>query len=169
MDAIQLQHERAVGEQFVEWLNKRDGSRFSFSHREKEAPDLVYSDGNHILRLEVVGAYYDPAHARWLWASARKLPNAPVSWSGVNFDRALLHDIERQIQKKCNLSYGSNCVLLVSVSPPLTSAKDTDELLSDIVLPDRIPFDGIFLTGEFPTSSHSKGGYYVWPLKDLSG
>ena len=169
MDKIQLQHEKAVGDAFIEWLNVRDKSQLVFSSRAGEAPDLVYKDGSKLLRVEIVGAYYDPAHAKLLWGNARRVPDAPDSWSGVNFDEALMRDIERQIHKKCGLSYGPNCVLVVTVRPPVTISEEVEELLPLIKLPGHVPFDGIFLTGTFPVSARSAGGYRVWALKDIHG
>jgi hypothetical protein len=169
MDAVQLQHERAVGDQLIEWLNNRDGTSYTFLRREGEAPDLVYADRGRLLRVEVVGAYYDSDHARLLWGHAREVPDTPNSWSGVDFDEALLRDIERQIHKKCKLSYGPNCVLLVTVRPPMTVWEEVEELLYLLKLPERIPFDGVFLAGTFPMSTRSTGGYRVWVFKDITG
>lgn len=167
MDNVQLQHEKAVGDKFIEWLNARDGSNFSFSSRAGEAPDFVYKDGAKLLRVEIVGAYYDDAHAKLLWGIARDVPNAPNSWSGKNFDEALLQDIERQIHKKCGLSYGPDCLLIVTVRPPVTISEEVEELLPLIHLPARVPFKGVFLAGTFPISTRSKGGYRVWALKEI--
>lgn len=166
MDSVQIQHEQAVGDELIAWLNARYHSR---SHREREAPDLVYVNGSRQLRVEVVGAYYDSAHAKLLWGAARSLPDNPRSWSGINFDERLIKDIEKQIHKKCALAYGPRCVLLVSVKPPLTTWKEMKELLRSLALPEHVPFDGIYLAGVFPTSPDSQGGYYVWPLKDIAG
>jgi hypothetical protein len=169
VDAIQLQHEKAVGDEFISWLNAQRNWQFVFSERGGEAPDLIYSEGWRKLRIEVVGAYYDAAHAKLLWGNARELPNAPHSWSGCDFDEALIKDIERQIHKKCLLAYGSGCVLLVSVRPPVTVHEEVTELLDTLLMPDRVPFEGIFLAGTFPVSSRSHGGYHVWALKDIAG
>jgi hypothetical protein len=59
VDEIQLRHERAVGDRVIDWLNQRDGSHFTFSHRGKDAPHLLYGDAGRILGVEVAGAYYD--------------------------------------------------------------------------------------------------------------
>jgi hypothetical protein len=168
MDAIQLQHERSVGDQLIEWLNHGRGWHFVFDERGGDAPDLVYRDAKRKLRMEVVGAYYDAAHARLLWGNARDLPNAPTSWTGCNFDEALMKNIERHIHKKCSLSYGPGCVLLASIRPAMTVHEEVEELLQTIQMPERIPFDGVFLAGTFPISSRSRGGYRVWALKDFA-
>ena len=150
MDEIQLQHERAVGDQFIDWLNKRDGSHFTFSCRGKEAPDLVYTDAGRILGVEIVDAYYDAADAKRHWKGARKAPDAPKRWSGADPDRRLLGDIDWQIRKKCKRSYGPNGLLVVTVRPAITSEIDMEELLRDLELPDKIRFVGVYLSGHFP-------------------
>ncbi len=43
MDSLKEQFERANGDKFIEWLNDSAGTKFVFSRRAGEAPDLVYS------------------------------------------------------------------------------------------------------------------------------
>jgi hypothetical protein len=45
MDEIQEQHERAIGEAFIGWYNQQNGTRFVYHGRPREAPDLIYRDG----------------------------------------------------------------------------------------------------------------------------
>jgi hypothetical protein len=180
VDEIQLQHERAVGDRLIDWLNQRDGSHFVYSRRGKDAPDLVYTD-TRILGVEIVDAYYDAADAKRQWKGARKAPDAPKRWSGADPDRRLLGDIEWQIRKKCRLAYGPNCILVVSVRPAITSEITMKELLRDLQLPDKIPFIGVYLSGNFPIAFHvpwgrpggrnaskltrpSPGGLRIWQL-----
>jgi len=169
MDATQLAHERAVGDKLVEWLNERDGTSFAFSHREREAPDLVFRDEEALVRVEVVGAYYDESDAKLLWKTARGQPDAPGGWAGTNFDAALLRNVQLQIEKKCGKAYGPGCLLLITVHPALTTAAIMQDLLDRIVLPAIMPFAGVFLAGEFPGGVASRSGYHAWELSDRGG
>lgn len=164
MEQVQAQHERAVGDAFIAWLNARDGSRYSFACRGDQAPDLIYQSENARLGIEVVGAYYDHDDALFQWQNARRRSDAPTSWFGVNFDDALRRNVELCISEKCAKSYGDNCLLLVSVLPALTLIPDMRELLASVTLPAVVPFAGIYVAGEFPGSSSALGGYYAWQL-----
>jgi hypothetical protein len=80
---------------------------------QREAPDLRYVDGTRVLNLELTDAYYDEqSDAAMQWDAARKKANAPDSWSGGDFDRALIKNINAGIAKKCRKDYGRNCVLV---------------------------------------------------------
>jgi hypothetical protein len=131
--------------------------------------------------VEIVDAYYDASDAKRQWKGARKAPDAPKRWSGAEPDRRMLGSIEGQIRKKCRLAYGPNCILVVSVRPAVTSEITMEELLSDLQLPDKIPFIGVYLSGNFPIALHvpwgkaskrsvrktavpSPGGFRVWQL-----
>ena len=148
----------------MRWLNARDGTAFAFDRRGGEAPDLVYRDGSNVLHIEVVSAYYDPDHAKWLWGHARGRTDTSVKWEGSEFDTGLLRSVETKITKKCLKQYGPDCVLVVSALPSLTSAAELDALLGGIILPAQVSFRSIYLTGDFPTTSSENGGYNVWVL-----
>jgi hypothetical protein len=80
---------------------------------QREAPDLRYVDGTRVVNLELTDAYYDEqSDAAMQWDAARKKANAPDSWSGGDFDRALIKNINAGIAKKCRKDYGRNCVLV---------------------------------------------------------
>jgi len=59
MDSAQEQHQRQVGDQLIEWYNKRHSTSLQFDGRPGDAPDSYYSDGNARLRVEVTNAFYD--------------------------------------------------------------------------------------------------------------
>lgn len=164
MDDVQKQHERAVGDKFIEWFNRQNGSSFSFSCRGDRAPDLVYRDQRRMLNIEIVDCYYDNNDAKLKWMNARHISNAPKGWTGVDFDEALLTDINRAVIEKCGKSYGSDCVLLINISPALTTAEEVEEMLPQIEIPKRATFNSIYLSGTFGISRTSVGGYRVWRL-----
>lgn len=164
MDLIQQQFERAVGDKLIEWINSTQATAFSFSRRGDDAPDLIYSDGTKALGIEVVGAYYDKEDATLQWKGARQLADAPAAWSGINFDEALLKNIERRISEKCKKAYGPNCALLVAVRPGLTPMPDMQDLLAGLQLPEAVSFEAIYIAGEFPATTYAKSGYYAWQV-----
>ena len=145
-------------------MNERDGTAYSFARRGNEAPDLIYADGDRLKYIEVVGAYYDNQHATFLWKNARNVPDAPQKFSGQDFDTSLVENISRQIAAKCAKAYGRGCVLLVTVRPVLTTAEEMDELQKGITLPESVPFDAIFLSGNFAIRAPSLTSYRVWQL-----
>jgi hypothetical protein len=55
-----------------------------------------------------------------------------------------------RIVEKCKKFYRPNCSLAVSFLPDLTPADEMELLLSGVNIPANIPFDGIYLCGEFP-------------------
>jgi hypothetical protein len=165
MDDVQKQHERAAGDKFISWYNNQTGSNFNFASRGDLGPDLIYKDQSIILKIEIVDCYYDNNDAKVKWMNVRHIPNAPRGWGGVNFDYALLKDINRAIKDKCvNKSYGSDCIILVNISPSLTTANEIEDMLSLIEIPKGVPVDAIYLSGTFPISRNSIGGYRVWQL-----
>lgn len=164
MDPLQIQHERAVGDKLVEWINKRDGTHYVFASRGDDAPDLLYEHEKVKLGVEVVGAYYDQSSAAFLWGNARQVPGAPAQWFGVDYDQCLKINIDLRIAEKCSKAYGSNCILLIAVQPNLTPMADFQKLLPSLSLPTSVPFAGIYIAGDFPCSSCSQGGYFVWQL-----
>ena len=166
MDEIQGRREQAVGHVFIRWLNKVKGKQFKYGNRPHEAPDLRYVDGNQILNIEITDAYYDKKDgAAMQWKTARKEEGAPDRWSGRDFDRTLVSNISAGIAKKCRKDYGKDCVLVVAVRPGLTSAEEMEQMLSDIKIPEKTPFTGVYLTGDFPWTDSSRGGFRCWPLR----
>ena len=164
MDDVQKQHERAIGDDFINWFNSQNESNFSFSSRGDPAPDIIYKDKNRILKIEVVGSYYDENDAELKWKIARRRPDTPKRWAGVNFDEDLLRNINGAIEEKCSKSYGAKCILLVYISPPLTTDNEVEDMLPRVDIPKQVPFAAIYLTGIFGRSKNSTGGYRVWPL-----
>lgn len=157
-------NERVIGDKFISAYNAHDGTNLQFKARPLEAPDLTYSDGTKDLNIEVCCVYYDDADAKWQWQAARGFTNRPTGWSGANFDAGLVGAINNILAEKSAKDYGSNCILVVHVRPPLTTINDMRELLNDIRLPPRQPFRAIYLSGDFPTSADSAGGYACWRL-----
>ena len=165
MDSLQEQHERWVGDQVIQWYNSGHGTSFRFSGRAGVAPDLEYCEGSRSLRIEVATAYYDAEDAKFKWLAARKRPDAPNQWSGVDFEQSLVENINSALDAKCGKSYGPNCVLAICVLPPLTSAEEMQSLLGSVSVPATNPFDGIYLCGEFPAAIGSSAPERrVWQL-----
>jgi hypothetical protein len=165
MDETQRRHELAVGYEFMRWFNQVNGKQFTYDNRPHEAPDLRYVDGNQILNIEITDAYYDKEIAEMQWKTARKEEDAPQGWIGGDFDRMLVSNINAGIAKKCRNDYGKDCVLVVAVRPGLTSAEEMEEMLSEIKVPEKTPFTGIYLTGDFPWTDSSRGGFRCWLLR----
>jgi hypothetical protein len=165
MDEAQEKFERTVGDAFVRWHNESIGSAFVFSHKPVEVPDLVYRDGEEILSLEITSAYYDRRDAQFWWQNLRKHPDAPGGWGGKDMDEALLADVSRRINDKCQKNYGENCFLIVYIHPSMTLKEEVDDLLHALEVPEKNFFAGVFLTGHFPMSTRSWGGYQCWRLQ----
>lgn len=165
MERTQEQHERAVGDAFIEWYNKQRGTALRYHGRGAEPPDLVYRSGSHEMLLEITAAYYDAANATMLWQNARRVPGATDMWMSKNPDRKLIDSINTGLTKKCNKPYPATCVLVVNIYPDMTSAEELDALIHQIQIPVGHSFAGIYLTGIFPTSrGGSRGGYHCWKL-----
>ena len=162
MDALQEHHERAVGDAFIDWFNKRMGTSFAHSAHGTEAPDLIYRDGIKELLLEITVAYYDAGHAKMLWQNARGLSDAPDSWSSKGPDQKLVDSITLALAKKSAKAYPSGCVLLVVVYPDLTDADEFASLMPEIRVPAGHPFAEIYIGGLFPASSSGSAGGYSW-------
>ena len=165
MDSTQEQHERAVADAFVDWLNHQNGTGYIYDRRGADPPDLVYRCGDHELHLEITAAYYDAANATMLWQDARAVPGAPDMWSSKSPDQKLVGSVNSALAKKCAKPYPPGCVLLVALYPDLTSAEELADLTPEISVPADHSFAGIYVGGMFPVSSHgSPGGYHCWKL-----
>ena len=168
MDDLQQNFERGVADRFFDWFSETGGPTFEFSRRAGEAPDLVYSCGRNELFVEITAAYCDGDHAKFLWEYARGALNPPVGWFGVGSPHnALIQAVVDRISAKCKKRYGGRTLLLIEVPPGHTSAEKLTELLAGSVFPEEIPFAGIYVTGRFPMTSTSMGGYCVLSVKAL--
>jgi hypothetical protein len=161
MDHVQEQHERAVGDCFMEWYNKRNGTEFHYDRRGADPPDLVYRSGTQELLLEITSSYYDENNAAMLWQNARGVRGAADLWMGKEPDQTLIKHINRMIAKKCSKPYPERCLLIVQIYPDLTDADEMNAMRDQIEIPERHPFAEIYVGGLFPSSSSgSPGGYY---------
>lgn len=165
MADLKHQHERAVGDAFVMWLNASVGGNFHFV-RAGEAPDLVYASNADELAIEVTTAYYDGQYAKSAWDLARGKADTS-EWTGQDFDEALASEIVRLVGDKATRRYGSNCLLLIDVQAPLTTADELSTLLLKRAFPEDCPFSAIYVAGRFPETSAQEGGYSVIEVKPL--
>ncbi len=160
MDETQKQYELAVGNKLITKLNQKQGTKYTFKQRGDgrgdEGPDLIYRDDNSEIGIEVVTCYYDDSHAKLEWQNARNYPNAPQSWAGVNFNSALIENINKVLQDKCVKNYGRKCLLAVYINPGLTTYNEMDSRLLNIKVPPKHHFAGIYLIGHFGV--HGDGG-----------
>ena len=68
-----------------------------------------------------------------------------------------------------DLVYSSNGEeLLIEVPPGITTVEALSALLRLQPVQGGTPFAGIYVVGRFPITTHSRGGYRVIPLKELS-
>jgi hypothetical protein len=111
-----------------------------------------------------VTAYYDREDAKLKWLGARKRPDAPGKWSGVDFDKSLVENINSAIDAKCRKSYGPNCILAVCVLPYLTRVWEMELLLKDLRIPATDPYNAIYLCGQFPAPIGRPAERNVWRL-----
>jgi len=166
MDEIQERHERAVGQDFINWYNREHRTAFVFLGRAGEAPDLVFRDGDHELKAEVATAYYNFLDAKIRWMHARNAPDAPTIWMGTDLEASLVKSINGELADKCAKAYGVGCVLLISVMPNLTTAAMMRDVWGKLALPERNPFEGIYVVGQFAPSSRL--GYQELQIKQLA-
>src|SRR5262245_5335613 len=153
MDLVQEQHERAVGDAFIDWYNAQNGTNYVYGGRGSDPPDLIYQAGTNQLFIEIAGSYYDEDNARMLWQHARNVPGAPGMWRGVRPDAQLIKAANAILAKKASKPYPPGCILVVNLYPDITSAEEFEAILADIKVPAQHPFRGIYVTGLFPESS----------------
>ena len=158
--------ERAIGDEFVEWLNRATGSEFQFGRTGADPPDLVYRDGDKTLPVEVATSYYHEEDAIMLWKHARKDRTAPVKWSKPldEPDRRLITDINDRIVEKCVGTHDVGTVLVIEIFPAITTKSEFEELKSRIAISNSIPFAGIYVAGSFPHGGDGPGGYFCWKV-----
>ncbi len=167
MDTQQEDFERGVGDRFAEWLTSTTSRKCTFLRRGDAAPDLIYEFDSSELLIEITAAYYDDDHAKFLWKGAKQLPDAPMSWAGVNPDQNLANAIQRRVEDKSTKRYGKNVALLIEVPPGVTTAERLERLLKSLQLPSIVPFVGIYAVGRFPMSTDSDGGFRVITIKAI--
>lgn len=167
MDPVLQQFEQAVGDEFAEWLSRATGHPCTFMGRAGEAPDLVYSFRGKELLVEVTGAYYDGAHAAFLWKTARGQADAPDRWVGVGPDKSLAEAVITRLNRKSLKRYGPNTVLLIQIPPGVTRLSALVKLLQGRI-PSESPFAGVYVVGTFPKENDLGGVYGVFPLKELA-
>lgn len=135
--------------EFMEWYNRKGKTRFVFERHDEEAPTLIFSDGRIQMRVEVATVYYDAKDAQFKWLGHRTDPNAPREWSKINFHTSLIKFINDGVVEKCSAKRGTKCLLLIDVEPTLTTPRELRNLLKEVVVPERNPFEGIYMVGHF--------------------
>jgi hypothetical protein len=144
--------ERAIGDEFVEWLNRATGSQFQFDHIGADPPDLVYRDGDKTMPVEVATSYYHDEDAIMRWKHARKDRTAPMKWGKPldEPDQRLITGINQRIVKKCLGTHDVGTVLVAEIYPAITTKTEFEELKSSIAIPSSTPFSAIYVAGNFP-------------------
>ena len=165
-ESLKQKVERAIGDQFVEWLNRATGSEFQFERTGADPPDLVYRDGDKTLPVEVATSYYHEEDAIMRWKHARKDPTAPVKWSKPldEPDQRLIVDINQRIVEKCLSTHDVRTALVIEIYPAITTKTEFEELKSRIAIPKSIPFAAIYVAGSFPHGGDGPGGYFCWKV-----
>lgn len=140
--------ERGTGDKFIDWYNERHGRQFSFLEKPEEAPDLLYSDGKETVPLEITTTWYSQNIAKFTMRYLRGKSEIGVN-SAVTHEpeKALTSEICAAIARKSLKDYGSRCLLIVRIgSDGLTTKWEMEnEVIPNIVLPDRLPFQGVYL------------------------
>ena len=152
MEKRQERNDRTVGQEFVAWYNRKHGTRFNYKGRSKQAPTLVFRDGDLRLRVEVATVYYDAKDSQFKWRGNGHDPGAPRAWSRINFHTSLVTFINKGVREKCSAEYGTKCVLLIEVMPTLMTAHELRSLLKEVIIPENNPFEGIYMVGHFTNS-----------------
>lgn len=169
MDQVQERFEEFVIRDFADWHNAEHGTAYQYTGRpDAERPDGILRDnGLGEIPVEVGGGYYDARDAKMVWAPARGR-SAPKNWRGRNPDEKLLAALTRVIAKKVELDYPPGTVLVLYVSPMVTTVADIERQLDELVIPDDHPFEAIYLAGHYPVSSADLGraGYHVLRLDE---
>jgi hypothetical protein len=124
------QKERAVGDEFVKWLNRTTGGEFQFEGVGANPPDLLYRDGDKTLPVEVATSYYNKQDAIMRWKGARKDPTAPTRWGRplINPDQVLIADINKRVAEKCLGKHDLGTVLVIECYPSITTKAEFEEL-----------------------------------------
>ena len=73
-ESLKQKVERAIGDEFVEWFNRATGSEFHFDHIGADPPDLVHSDSDKTMPVEVATSYYHEEDSIMRWKHTRN-PN----------------------------------------------------------------------------------------------
>jgi hypothetical protein len=178
MNNKQKEHERRVGDRFIDWLNKT--TQFAFVFHEAPAPpdpDLLYKWQENELPVEITDAYYDWTHGKFIGKLRRQEPDAAGLWDGVgDNDSALASEVAHRIIEKSKKPYPAGTILLIQISPGLTTFEALQALLHSESLEGIDAFAGVYVVGTFPAGDgringyqvFSAGGYHVITLKPLS-
>jgi hypothetical protein len=165
-ESLKQEVERAVGDEFVEWLNRATGSAFQFDRIGANPPDLVYRNDDKTMPVEVAASYYHKEDAIMRWKHARKDRTAPTKWSRPldEPDQRLITDINQRIAKKCLGTHGAGTVLVIEIFPAITTKTEFDELKGSIAVPSSNPFGAIYVAGSFPHGHGAAGWYFCWKV-----
>jgi hypothetical protein len=160
-DAIAKQHEVAIANRLVGFLNARLGTTYS-SAEESEAPDAITHDASgRPLGIEVTCPDYSPEEAKNTWTIARGKPELSTRWVRqdesigdrfarapvlVNFTNALVSSAQNAIQEHCCKRYGMATYLVVDLShAALTTADRADEVVGRLSVPECSGFVEVYV------------------------
>ena len=165
-ESLKQKVERAIGDEFVSWLNRANCSQYQFEHAGADPPDLIYRDGNKTLPIEITTAYYDQKDASMLWGLARKDRTGPVKRSKPldEPDQRLIASISKRIEEKCLGTHEAGTVLVIDIYPAITRKDEFETLRHKIAIPGAIPFVAIYVTGWFPSGGAGRGRYSCWKV-----
>jgi hypothetical protein len=157
--------ERATGEKFIAWYNKRHTTRFVYCGRPDRVPDLKYQDHEETLLVELTEVHYDPVSAHLLWGHLRSDPRAPTDWSSPNaIDHLFVDAVNRRLEAKCAKVYPASTVLVLYHHSVFFTRSRIAQHLSNANVPGRHPFRAIYLSASLPRSTTEDGGYECWQL-----
>ena len=158
--------ERAIGDEFVEWLNQTTGSDFQFDRIGVDPPDLIYRNGDTVMPVEVTTSYYNEEDATMLWKHARRDPAAPTKWKKPldEPDQRLIAGINKRIAEKSSGAHDAGTVLVIEVYAGITTKSDFERVKSGIAVARAIPFAAIYVTGTFGSSRDGPAGYFCWKV-----
>lgn len=169
-ESVKKDHEKAVGDQLLEFLN----ARFSFERfgdPNNREPDVIYTHGGGTLGIEVSTAYYRNRDAQDEWEIAtgeRPLAAGEIrpSSGGIigNPDQLICDRVQAELEDKCGKAYeGTNETwLCINLDAPLSDACSVATCVKELQVPPKHGFARIYLTYTAP--EHEGGKYTAIPI-----
>jgi hypothetical protein len=145
VDDAQLDHERNVGDRFIEWYNSHYDENFVFKERPQNAPDLIYESSKDRLLVEIGSFYYTDVDAKIEWAAKRGLSEPRHSGRALE----LKEHFESVLANKNRKDYGSDVILLLYSMCRFHCSCEAQSLIRLFQVPNSCKFKEVYFAGDF--------------------
>ena len=168
MPSPKEQHEIAVARALL--LTLGHNAQFVRHGLDGIEPDVIFSSDGLTLGIEIATAYYNEDDAKADWDLARGISQfdsdsiAPLGPILIGPDKLIASAVQRELDDKCSKTYSRTDLVWLCVyeHAALAEVSETEDLITRLKIPNKHPFEKIYLGFYAPLGDG--GGFRVYDL-----